>query len=268
MRAIVVETGPDKPLGDVTNATWFEATTARINQMKLVENHLANDLMARADAVADAALRNLFIGGALVCVPLVLSVLLATWLARGITRPLGGMTKTMRAMAAGDLSVEIPAGGNRDELGAIAGALAVLRDPGRERERLEAAVAQDRAERDRWQSTVQRHTRDFGGSISGVMASLAESAHAMRSSANQVADAVSETKGRATRTVEGAKQSSANLIAVASAVEEMSASITEISRQVTHVAHTATETATRPWRRIPKSATWCGRPNGSAMSSR
>lgn len=243
MRAIVIETGPDRPLGDVTGARWFQATTARINQMKLVEDHLAHNLMAHADTVAAAARQRLLVGCVLISIPLVLSILLAAWLARGITRPIGGMTQTMRAMAAGDLSAEIPAGGNRDELGAMAGALAVLRDAARDRQRLEAAVAQDRAERDRWQSAIEQHTRDFGVSISGVMATLAESAHAMRSAASQVTNAVSETEGRATRTVMGAEQSSASLIAVASAVEEMSASITEISRQVTHVARTATEAA-------------------------
>ena len=67
--------------------------------------------------------------------------------------------------------VEIAGGGRRDEIGAMASAVAVFKDNMIEADRLEAAQTAERLAKERRQVAMDQHTQDFGTSISGVMAS-------------------------------------------------------------------------------------------------
>jgi methyl-accepting chemotaxis protein len=166
-------------------------------------------------------------------------------LGRSVSRPARVLTECTRLLARGDLDGEIPGRDRKDEFGQMADALVVLRDSARERERLEASVAEERAVRDRRQAAMERHTRDFSGSVAGVMHQLADAADAMRGAASRVTTAVGQTRNRATSTAAGASEASGNLGSVASAAEEMSASINEINDQVGRVTAAANDAAAR-----------------------
>ena len=61
-----------------------------------------------------------------------------SWLiGRGISRPVQSMTQVMTSLAHGDLRVEIPALGNKDELGDMARAVVVFRDAAIDKIRME-----------------------------------------------------------------------------------------------------------------------------------
>ncbi|WP_448206053.1 methyl-accepting chemotaxis protein [Azospirillum sp. sgz302134] len=88
----------------------------------------------------------------------VLIGVLAAWLvARSIVKPVVAMTGTMTNLAAGDLTVSIPALSNQDEIGQMAKAVEVFKDNAvekkrmdeAERERLEAERREDEAQRAR-----------------------------------------------------------------------------------------------------------------------
>jgi methyl-accepting chemotaxis protein len=61
-------------------------------------------------------------------VVLILAALLGYLFSRGIARPIGRLTRSMAALAEGDLDVEVKGGGRRDELGAMARAVEVFRE--------------------------------------------------------------------------------------------------------------------------------------------
>lgn len=166
-------------------------------------------------------------------------------LGRSVSQPARVLTESTRLLAAGDLAGEIPGRGRRDEFGEIADALVVLRNNARERARLEANVAAERGIRDRRQTAMERHTRDFSCSVAGVMQQLADAADAMRKAATRVTTAVGQTRTRATSTAAGASEAAGNLGSVASAAEEMSASINEINSQVARVTAAASDAAAR-----------------------
>jgi methyl-accepting chemotaxis protein len=241
LRRIAVEAGPGGSLQGITGPAWFNAATARMDLMKQVEDRLAADLGGYASHAEAAAAQALVAAGALVGTALVVSILLGIWLARGIIRPISGMTQSIHGLAGGDLEVEIHAGDNRDEIGTMARALVVLRDAGRERAKLEREVADQRQAYAQRNSAMERHTSEFGSSIAGVMAQLAASAETMSDAASRVSGSVGETRLRATQTADGAGSSSTNLATVAAATEEMSTSINEISRQVAAVARAAAD---------------------------
>ncbi|MFL1461188.1 methyl-accepting chemotaxis protein [Roseococcus sp. DSY-14] len=170
---------------------------------------------------------------------------LATWLARGITRPLVAATTATRALAEGRRDIAIPGAGRRDELGALAAALEVFRRQGEARDAAEAEVAAERAARRRRHEALEAHVQDFGRSAHGAMGGVIAAAAGMREAAGRMAEASSRMQAHAEQTRGQAQDSSRDLAAVAAATEQLSASTSEIARQVRGaaeaVAHAAAE---------------------------
>jgi methyl-accepting chemotaxis protein len=123
----------------------------------------------------------------------------------------------------------------------MAAAMVVFKDNMIEADRLAALQTAERAAKERRQIAIDQHTQDFGTSISGVMASLVTSAGGMGQAADAMSQAASAVHEQASGTAAGAGQSSQELITVAAAVGEMTASIDEIARQVSAAAEVARE---------------------------
>jgi methyl-accepting chemotaxis protein len=92
---------------------------------------------------------------------------------------------------------------------------------------------------------MDRHTQDFGESVSGVMASFVGSATAMRQAASEVNEGARQTRSSTSSTVDDAMSSARDLNSVAAAAEEMAVSINEISKQVAHVTTSVTAAVDR-----------------------
>ena len=244
-RKIAVEAAPGGALNEVTGKAWYNATTTRINLMKQVEDRLAGDFRQFSDDAAAVARRQLATEAGSVAVVFALSLLLVWWLAGNISRPIGSMATAMRGLAGGDMSIAIPALGQKDEIGQMARAVHIFKDNMIETARLTAEQAEERAAQDRRHAAMSRHTQDFVTSVSGVMASLSRSGEGMKHAATAMSDAAARVNNAATGTAAGATQSSRDLIAVAAAIEELTSSIDEISRQVAAAAGVAKEAVQR-----------------------
>jgi methyl-accepting chemotaxis protein len=205
---------------------------------------LSDSLLARAEArieesARDVARSTLALGG------LVLLALAATaaafWLVRRrVTRPLAGLTQAMKAVADGDLAVSIPAGGRRDEVGAMATALLVLRDRSLEAVQLRSAQETEREAADQARiaalramaDRVENEAREAVRAIGGDVRQMAQDAAAMSEGA--AASAIdSEAVGEAALLV------LQNADTGAAATEELSASIRSITGQVDAAARAA-----------------------------
>jgi methyl-accepting chemotaxis protein len=183
------------------------------------------------------AQHSLYLHGMLVTGFTAVVVGLLTWnVGRGITRPLAAATAATSAMAAGDLDVPVPGSGRRDELGLLARALETFRENGLKARRLEAEAQTERAARARRQAAMDRHTQEFGASISVVMSKLSGAAAEMHRAAEEMSQAAEHTRDGTTRTAAGAEVSASNLAAVAAATEELTVSVGEIGRQVIQAA--------------------------------
>jgi methyl-accepting chemotaxis protein len=154
---------------------------------------------------------------------------------RGAINPLRDLTATMRKLAARDLTVEIGGLTRGDEVGGMARAVQVFKENMVQTDALNDASVKEHAARDRRQTAMDQHTQDFGASISGVMASLSQSADQMHAAADAMSEAATHTRKSTSDAVEGANASARDLNSVAVAAEQMAASIHEISRQVAHV---------------------------------
>jgi methyl-accepting chemotaxis protein len=200
----------------------------------LVEGAKEDGLNFREDAVAVGRFSRRMLMGA-VTFTVACGIFIALLIARRISRPIVAMTRTMSELAAGDTEVVIPAIERRDEVGQIAKAVEVFKRSAIDNLRLTAAKAEEQAIRDRRQAAMDRHTQEFGTSVSGVMASMVQSAADMRTAATDMSEAAKRTRDSTTSAVENSSVSARNLNSVAVAAEEMAASSKEISQQVAQV---------------------------------
>jgi methyl-accepting chemotaxis protein len=193
------------------------------------------------DVVASASL----LQAILAAVALVIGAALALVIGRGIVGPLNAMTGVMTKLASGDHGIDIPARGQKDEVGDMARAVEVFKQHAIQAERLTAEQAAERAAKERRQVAMERHTQDFGSSISGVMASLATAADEMRRAAAAMSEAAGAVRQEASGTSEGASKASQDLTSMAAAVEELTSSVAEISRQVAAASDVARQAVQR-----------------------
>ncbi len=190
-----------------------------------------------AAAARETWLRGLALAGAAGLVV----ALLAIWIALGVVRPLRASTLATKALAGGALDTAVPGLDRGDEFGVLARALDGFRRDGLDKRRLEAEAAAARAQQDRRHAAMERHTNDFGGSVSGVLRILADSAKAIRTTATCVAQAGTSTRDAARSSSAGARRSTASLTQVAAATEQLSSSVGEVARQVNGATTAASE---------------------------
>jgi methyl-accepting chemotaxis protein len=167
---------------------------------------------------------------------LLVALPVALMMARRIGQRLEGIAAAMGQVAAGQLDAPIPGTGARDEIGAMAQALAVFQEQARQKDRLEAEAEAARRQRERRSGAVQRYTEDFGISVGGVMTSFDEAARRMQAAAASMTQAASQTQEQVGSAAVDSASSSENLTAVAAAVEQLSTTVAEISRQIANAS--------------------------------
>ncbi len=151
---------------------------------------------------------------------------------RSITGPIGALTDALNSMAGGNLTITVPELDRTDETGRIARTVEILRAAALERDRLESEQALERASRERRQIQVDTEIQAFDGEIAGVLHHLSESADALRNTAGNLQGRAGATAQQAGVVATSAGTASDNVEAVATAAEELTASVGEIGRQM------------------------------------
>ncbi|AXS39199.1 HAMP domain-containing methyl-accepting chemotaxis protein [Breoghania sp. L-A4] len=154
------------------------------------------------------------------------------FLVRGMLAPLSRATASIEEVAEGNYDTDIEVAERSDEIGQIGKALIVLRDGARERRQLAAervADADARAERIREREKI---VVAFQDTVKGLLASVGTNMESMQSTASSLTRLASDTSSRTSDAARASESASQNVQTVASASEELSASITEISGQI------------------------------------
>ncbi|MFV3126277.1 methyl-accepting chemotaxis protein [Niveispirillum sp. KHB5.9] len=160
------------------------------------------------------------------------------------TRPLVAMTGAMQRLAANDIDIDVPGADRRDEIGAMANAMAVFKANAQERRRLEADQERQRAEREARSRRIAALTAEFEAAAGTVTGEVTRSAEEMQTSANGLSLIAAQTKEEASAVSAATEEASSNVQTVAASTEELSASIGEISNHVQRSATMASD-ATR-----------------------
>ena len=163
----------------------------------------------------------------------VIGLLLAWVIARGISGPVGSMTQAMKVLAGGDYGVEIPARDNKDEIGAMAQSVQVFKESLIETARLreEQEAAKKRAEAERRQGMLDLAAK-FESSVGGIVQGVTSQATELQATAETMSSTAEETARQATAVAAASEQATQNVQTVASATEELSASVREIGQQI------------------------------------
>ncbi|MGU3493922.1 methyl-accepting chemotaxis protein [Xanthobacteraceae bacterium A53D] len=242
LAAAMDETAPPMTLAD-----WRPQNSASLGASMAPRDaalKAAAEMAARSYATAQNGFL-LAIAGILVILAVVAGF--ALFINRRLIAPIRSLTRGIEQIADGNLDVEIPGAGRRDEVGEISRAVEVLRGNSRQVVRLQeeqvslrAAAEQERKEMfQRVADELDRVVGRIAGAVSSTSEELQASARGMSSMAEQ-------TSSRSAQASQASHEASSMVEAVAAAAEELSASVEEIGAQVkesARIAHLAVSEA-------------------------
>lgn len=149
-----------------------------------------------------------------------------------VTRRVSGLVTTMSTLADGDTSVEIAGLKDADEVGDMAKAVQVFKDNALERIRLTEEASEQESLMQARRHAVDGLIEDFDSGIQSVLVSVGDKLDQMRFTANSMSEVSDAAASQAEQATGSSADATQHVQSVASAAEELTASIEEIGRQV------------------------------------
>jgi methyl-accepting chemotaxis protein len=188
--------------------------------------------------------KNIIIGASVVSL---FMGLLGFLISRSLSTPITKITGTMQSLADGDHSVVIEGSGRGDEIGKMAQAVEVFKEnaieqveaKGKEVERIAADEKQKH-------EMMQALANNFESKVMAVVDSVSAASNTLIHTAESMANSVDSAGDKAQSAVHDSETTSQNVQMVASAAEELSASVSEIAGQLaktTSVVNISVESA-------------------------
>ncbi|MFH2092757.1 MAG: methyl-accepting chemotaxis protein [Pseudomonadota bacterium] len=165
---------------------------------------------------------------------LVIVSLFIVVIAKSITKPMVSMTESMEKLAAGNLEIQIPAQEQTDEIGKMAKAVKIFQENAIEKVQLKEEQEKTKIRNEKEQKEMmEKMTESFHSSIGTVISAILTAATDLQGSALKMNETADKTHQQSSSAAAASKQTSTNVLSVASATEELTASVGEISEQVT-----------------------------------
>ncbi len=220
---------------------------AMLQATEKLQSTIEAQLVTNRAALNDEANSTVEIMAAMVGGGLLAGLLVALTISQvGISTPIRRLSATMSLYARGEFA-DAPQGTERkDEIGAMARALAVFRDNGIEAERLreQQRDAEAARERDR-HALLAELASDFEGTMGGVVEAVGKAAVEMNQGASSLQTATERTASTARSVSASSQVMSQNVQEVSAAAGQISSSIEDISRQVESAKGIAEEAGTQ-----------------------
>ena len=170
-----------------------------------------------------------------------LGLAIAFLIARGIIRPLTGLTAGMKELAGGNFGVILPGLDRKDEVGDMAQAVETFKVKAEDkaREEAETKIKQDEVLARQRKAEMARMADDFESAVGQIVATVSSASTQLEASANTLTSTAERSQELATTVAAASEEASTNVQSVASATEELTSSVNEISRQVQESARMA-----------------------------
>ena len=231
MRELIATGGLSGEMKGLDGKSWFDATTARIDLLKTVEDRIAADLIVLTTAIHAEATRALIILATIIGIAFAVSIALAFITARSVVRPLHALIRPLEDIAGGNFAVEVPGLGRTDEVGQIAGAVGAMAD------KVSATIAGIKAsgrEVTNASAEISTSTTDLSQRTEEQAASLEETTAAMEEISATVKKSA-ENAGQANKSAGQARDIAAQGGEVVAKAVDAMAKIEDSSRKISDI---------------------------------
>jgi methyl-accepting chemotaxis protein len=219
---------------EITADDWSPYTVPKLGVTEDVAAAALSAARAHAEAIRGAAVTQLIVQGIVMLASVLLSIASLIGVARRLTRPLTVLRDAMLRVANGDTSQPAPYTTRRDEIGALAGALAIFQEQATAKAKIEAEQEAMRAQLLSRQTSMERHIAQFQTQMGHALDNLAGASLEMSQASGEMENISGRSNAQVQAAATAAEMTSANVAGIAAASEQLGASITEISRQVSH----------------------------------
>ena len=172
-----------------------------------------------------------------------IGLLIAFLIARGIIGPLSGLTAGMKELAGGNFGVVLPGLDRKDEVGDMAQAVETFKVKAEEkaREEAEGKIRQDQAAAQQRKADMIKLANGFESAVGEIIETVSSASTELEAAAGTLTRTAERAQEVTSTVAAASEEASTNVQSVASATEEMASSVNEISRQVQESARIANE---------------------------
>jgi methyl-accepting chemotaxis protein len=224
---------------EMTASQWSPVTVARQNAAVIVAERVLDAARDHSQAQRSIAQRTLVLQIVLLAAALLLAFGSMVAVRNRVIKPLKAIRDAMLTVAGGDLNTHVPFAERRDEIGALAGALATFKQNAVEKTQIEHQQREQDSRAMQRQQTIEGHIGTFEIQMHEALGALRDASEQMRTTSDGMSTVSSQTNAQVRMAAKASGDASANVNSVASASEELSTSISDISRRVTHAASIA-----------------------------
>jgi methyl-accepting chemotaxis protein len=160
---------------------------------------------------------------AIVTLALALAGIAIIW--RAVARPLAAITRVTEQVAGGDTSIAVPCAERHDEVGALARSIGVFQSAMARNAELNRTIAEEVKAREARNSVIETAVESFRMSVEQSLGAVGKNAETMRSTAQTLTGVASHAKDQTGSAAAASDDTATNVNTVASASEELTASI-------------------------------------------
>lgn len=212
-----------------------------IHELEAVTHELEKFTAAAAQR-AERLEQNMFLLLAVgACIAIAFLFVFSSVIARTVSRSLRTLEESTQTLADGDYETEIPTFKNKDEISAVAEALAVLRQNSLKAQALEKEQRAQEKAKLKQAEILRQITNDFDSNISIFIQQMSAATEELSSTSKSLLHVSDVGEGKATELYGAAQTAQENVATVASASEEILASIKEINTQVSSAHSVSSE---------------------------
>jgi methyl-accepting chemotaxis protein len=233
----------DKP--ELTANQWTPTSVERMSTAVKVAEAALEAAKDYTSALHSQAQRSLALQLALLALALALTFGTMMAVSRRVITPLHKMRDAMLEVAAGDLTVDTGYAQRHDEIGALARALEAFKQQAVDKLRIEDQERERNAGATARQRMIEGYVAEFEDMVRQTLDQLNDASGKMRTTSANLSAVSSQTSARVQIAEKSSEEASVSVGNVASASQELSASIDDISRQATHAAGIANRAVNR-----------------------
>jgi methyl-accepting chemotaxis protein len=238
------KTGPNLVLGDElyykSITPLITGTIEKMDEIRAsIGQNFAKTTAETDDRISSTITMQEMVAGAAVLVGLLIAFLIA----RGIIGPLSGLTSGMKELAGGNFGVVLPGLDRKDEVGDMAQAVETFKVKAEKKARDEAEtrIEQDQIAARQRKADMVKLADEFEHAVGEIVETVSSASTELEASASTLTTTAERAQELTTMVAAASEEASTNVQSVASATEELTTSVNEISRQVQESARMAND---------------------------